>query len=159
MKQTMILIAAGAALAAAPAMAQLGGLGGSVGGAVNGTVGGTLDPGSTVSQTTDGVGRAVNRADSTVQDKIDHTNLQLATSEQLASGVVVRDSEGKTIGTVQRIEGDTALVVRGNEIYDVPVSQLYAKANGKVKEVMTQMPKASFKARANADADASASGD
>ena len=156
MKKTMILLAAGAALAAAPAMAQLGGLGGSVGGAVNGSVGGTLDPARTVSQTTNSVGRTVNSADSAVQDKIDQTNLQLATAEQLQSGVVVRDSDGKTIGTVQRIEGDTALVVRGNELYDVPVSELYAKANGKVKEVTARLPKASFKARTSASADASA---
>lgn len=158
MKKTMILLAAGAAMTAAPAIAQLGGVGGSVGGAVNGTVGGTLDPGRTVSQTANGVGRTVNNGDSAIQNKIDQTNLQLATSEQIASGVVVRDSEGKTLGTVQRIEGDTALVVRGNQIYDVPVAQLYTKASGKVKEVTTRMPKASFKVRTSTSAETSATG-
>lgn len=166
----MLLAVAAAALTATPAMAQLaGGLGGTVGGAVNGTgaavgstvnggVDATVDPAGTVSSATGRVGNVVNRADSAAQNRVDATSLSLATAQQLQSGIKVRDSQGHMIGTVQRVDGSNAVVVSGSKLYNVPVSQLYAKSAGKVNEVVSKVPKASLTAQANASANGSASG-
>lgn len=112
MRKTMMIFAAGTALLAVPAFAQL-----DVGGAVGGTLGAQVDPGATVGNTVDRVtqpvGDTVDRVDGTVNRTADATKLTLATREEVRAGVQVTDTRGKSIGTVQSIDGDNAVVVDG----------------------------------------------
>lgn len=157
--QTLMLAAAAMAVSA-PAVAQLGGavggVTGSVGGAVSGGVNTTVDPvtttADTVGRTTDTVGGVVNKADSTVQSRVDNTRLSAVSAQDVTAGLKVRDSNGHSIGTVQSISGDQALVADGSKVYNVPVSQLYARGAGKARQLMTKVPRASLTAQANANA-------
>lgn len=151
MHKSLALLAIGTALAAAPALAQL-----VPGGAANVNVGGNVavDPGATVGNVTDRVGQTVDRVDGTVNNAVDTTNLTLATREQVRTGAEIRDSRGNSVGTVQSIDGDTAIVVRGGKLYNVPLSSIYHGAVGRTHGLVTKLPAASIEARAAASADA-----
>lgn len=159
------------AIAATPAMAQLGGtLGGTVGGAVSGTtatVGGAgsasthigtgLDTAATAGSAMDHVGTAVDKTDKAASKTSEPRSMRVATSDQLSSGVTVRDASGNEIGTISSVTGDTALVANKGQTYRVPLSELYAKGSGKVKEVTSRLPAAELSADAHAGAHGSAS--
>lgn len=152
MRKTFAIMAAGAAILATPALAQLGGVADvNVGGQVG------VDPGNSVGNTlgtvTDRVGDTVEKVDGTVNHAADHSNLTLATREQVRAGAEVRDSSGTSVGTVQSVEGNTAVVVRGGKLYNIPLASLYNSASGKAKGLVTKLPHAEITARANAGAD------
>ncbi|WP_288418072.1 hypothetical protein [uncultured Novosphingobium sp.] len=49
-------------------------------------------------------------------------------------------------------------MVDGRKVYNIPVSQLYAKSAEKVNQVMTAVPRSSLQLATGANANASASG-
>lgn len=171
MRNSIKFIALAGALAAAPAMAQLGvgvggnagsGLGAAVGGlgqgvGVGGSAGVGVNAGVGVDArgTVDGVTR---RLDRTV-DRVDrHANramhgLSAAAMADIRTGIVVRDHRGHRVGTVTRVEGNTAVVVQGNRTMRVPVSSLYRSSKG----LVTSLSRADLRASAAASANARAS--
>lgn len=151
MHKSLALLAIGTALAATPALAQL-----VPGGAANVNVGGNVavDPGATVGNVTDRVGQTVDRVDGTANTAVDATNLTLATREQVRAGAEIRDSRGNSVGTVQSIDGDTAIVVRGGKLYNVPLASIYHGAVGRTHGLVTKLPATSLEARAAASASA-----
>lgn len=143
MRKILTLAAAGAAILATPALAQLGVNLGGQGGAQVG-----VDPAGTVGGVTGRLGTTVDRLDGTANQAIDATDLSLASRDHVRTGVELRDSGGNSIGTVQSLDGDVAIVVRGGKLYNVPLSEIYHDASGKVKGLVTKLPRADFKARA-----------
>ena len=149
MRKTFVLLAASTALLAMPALAQLGTVADvNVGGQVG------VDPGTAVGSVTDPVGQTVDRVDGTVNNAADATGLALATREQVSTGAEIRDSRGNSIGTVQSIDGETAMVTRGGKMYHVPLSGIYHSAAGKTRGLVTKMPRADIKAHTAAAAEA-----
>lgn len=151
MRKTFVLLAAGTALLALPALAQL-----NTGGAADVNVGGQVgvNPGGVVGSVTDPVGQTVDRVDGAVNNAADATGLALATREQVSTGAEIRDSRGNSIGTVQSIDGETAIVTRGSKLYHVPLSGIYHSAAGKTHGLVTKVPRADIKAHAAAAAEA-----
>lgn len=147
MRKTLSLLATGAALIAAPALAQVGGVADVNGGAQVG-----VNPAGTVGAVTDRVGQTVDRVDEGVNHTVDATKLKLAAREDVRAGAQVSDSEGNSVGTVQSIDGDQAIVVDGGKLYNVPLSSLYSHAEGAAHGLVTKLPKADIKARAEAGA-------
>lgn len=140
------LLTVAPAFLAAPALAQLApdgsanvnlvGQVGLNGGAVNGItnpVGGTVDR----------VGGAADKA-------IDATSLTLATREQVRAGAEIYDTSGNSVGTVQSIEGDTAVVIRGGKLYNVPIAEIYHGAVGATHGLVTKLSSAEITARTTA---------
>ena len=123
-----------AATAAAPALAQV-----DAGPVVGDTLDTTRD---TLDRTVDGVDRQANRALS--------SDAVLATSADLRTGATVRDNRGQRIGTVQRVEADSALVVQGNRQLRVPLSALYRTGSG----LVTSLSRAEVQASAGAGTEA-----
>ncbi|HWH22545.1 MAG TPA: hypothetical protein VNT25_04530 [Allosphingosinicella sp.] len=134
---------AAAALAAGPALAQLGvGLGAKVGAGVN--AGGVVDGVTgTVDRTVSAADRAVNRTLS--------RDLVLATRADLRTGAEVRDSSGKRVGTVQSVHGNMAVIVQGNRTMRVPLASIYRSGKG----LVTSLTRAQLRASADAQANAS----
>lgn len=130
MRKTLIILAATSALAATPALAQVGvGLGGGVNTGVN------VDTSRTVGDGLDTVGRTVDRTDRTVNRTLGRTmerELRVATSADVQAGASVRDSRGRRVGTVTGVSGGAALVVDNNRTYQVPLSALYRRGRGLV---------------------------
>ena len=157
MRKTLILLAASTAAFAAPAFAQVDT---GVAGQVGGTVGGSVDPGrmagDVVQDATQPVGDAVDQVDQTAKDATDAADLKLATREDVRAGANVTDSKGNSIGTVQSIDGDNAVVVSGGKLYNIPLSALYSHAEGAAHGLVTKLPKSEFEARGAAGADAGA---
>lgn len=153
MRKTLILLAASTAALAAPALAQ-------VDTGVTGQVGGTVDAGrmagDVVQDATQPVGDAVDQVDQTAKDATDTANLKLATREEVRAGANVTDSKGNSIGTVQSIDGDNAVVVSDGKLYNIPLSALYSHAEGAAHGLVTKLPKSEFEARGAAGADAGA---
>ncbi|WP_411340555.1 hypothetical protein V6U71_00875 [Sphingopyxis sp. J-6] len=147
MRKTLSLLAAGAALIAAPAFAQVGGVADVNAGAQVG-----VNPAGTVATVTDRVGQTVDRVDDSVNHAVDATKLKLAAREDVRAGAQVSDSSGNSVGTVQSIDGDQAIVVDGGKLYNVPLSSLYSHAEGAAHGLVTKLPKADLKARAEAGA-------
>lgn len=110
------------------------------GGAVDAAVDGVTNP----------VGGTVDRVDSTVGKTVDTANLTLATREQVRAGAELYDTGGNSVGTVQSIEGDTAVVVRGGKLYNVPVAQIYHGAVGATHGLVTKLSSAEIQARTTA---------
>jgi len=154
MRKTLILLAASTAAFTAPAFAQVDT---GVAGQVGGTVGGSVDPGrmagDVVQDATQPVGDAV---DQTAKDATDTADLKLATREEVRAGANVSDSKGNSIGTVQSIDGDNAVVVSDGKLYNIPLSALYSHAEGAAHGLVTKLPKSEFEARGAAGADAGA---
>lgn len=150
MNKAFALAAAGAAILAAPAIAQVGGV---VGGTVDATAGvGTGTVGNVVNGTTDRVGKTVDRVDGTVNGAVDSTKLSLATRDQIRTGVQITDRAGNSVGTVQSIDGENAVVVDGGKLYNIPLGTLYSKAEGATGSLVTKLPRADIAARAQAGA-------
>ncbi|MBN8842481.1 MAG: hypothetical protein J0H88_04455 [Sphingomonadales bacterium] len=153
MRKALILLAGTAALAAAPAFAQVGGV---VGGTVDTTAQvGTGAVGDTLTNTTARVGSTVDRVDGTVNKQLDATKLTLATRDQVRAGAQVTDRGGNSVGTVQSIDGDNAIVVDGGKLYNIPLGSLYSQAEGATGTLVTKLPRADITARAQAGAEAS----
>lgn len=143
MRKTISCAALAAALVAMPAMAQVDlGVGGQAGAGVN--AGGAVDA------VTAPVGGAVDSVDRTVNRAIPKgltDGLEAATSADVTSGVEVRDASGARVGTVQSLEGDTAVVVQGNRHMQVPVASLYRKGKG----LVTSLTRAELRAGAHVE--------
>lgn len=143
MRKAFALLTVAPALLALPALAQLGpdgsanvnlvGKVGLNGGAVDGAVDGLANP---VAGT---VGKAV-----------DATNLTLATREQVRAGAELYDTGGNSVGTVQSVEGDTAVVIRGGKLYNVPIAEIYHGAVGATHGLVTKLSSAEIQARTTA---------
>lgn len=151
MKYSMTMLAAGAALLASPAFAQL-----NVGGAADATVGAATGNvvGNTVDQVTQPVGDVVDRADTTINDTVDATKLTLAAREDVRAGATITDTNGNSLGTVQSIEGDVAVIVDGGKLYNIPLSELYRNAADRAGALVSKVPPVEAGASASAEADA-----
>ena len=172
MRKLTILAGTCAALIALPASAQLAGtLGGTVNTGVNATVntaqttGAVLNTAGTVTNRVEAAGGQVIDGTQRVADRTMHaSSLTLVTRQQVQTGLVVRDTRGQRIGTVSRVEANSALVVSGNRMYRVPLSALYHRTtgavNGAANGLVTSIPRARLTAhvaaRASANSAASA---
>lgn len=156
MRTTLILLAAGSAAFATPAFAQVGGVAGQVGGDVTAQVNPGQIAGDTVGQVTQPVGDVVNQTDDMVNDTVDSANLKLATQDQVRAGANVTDMNGNSIGTVQSVDGANAVVVSGGKLYNIPLSELYSKADGAADGLVSKLPKDSLTLHGAADAGAGA---
>ena len=148
MRNPATILALGAALAATPALAQI-----NVGvGAQTGVgVGVGVNPGTAVGGVTGTVDRTVGTVDRTVNRSL-NSGLRVATSADLRSGIVVRDRRGHSIGAVQSVSGNTAVVVKGGRTMHIPIAALYRGASG----IVTNLTKAQLNAMASANANAGA---
>lgn len=99
---------------------------------------------------TNPVGGTVDRVDSTVGKAVDTANLTLATREQVRAGAELYDTGGNSVGTVQSVQGDTAVVVRGGKLYNVPIAQIYHGAVGATHGLVTKLSSAEIQARTTA---------
>lgn len=106
--------------------------------------------GGAVDGVTNPVGGTVDRVDSTVGKAVDTANLTLATREQVRAGAELYDTGGNSVGTVQSVEGDTAVVVRGGKLYNVPIAQIYHGAVGATHGLVTKLSSAEIQARTTA---------
>lgn len=156
MRFSVRFLALGAVVAASPAMAQLGlGLGGQggLGATVGGNVGAGANVGGVVNGVTGSLDNSVNRLDRTANGALGGTaGLQAATSADLESGAVVRDKRGHSIGVLQSVQGNVAVVAKGGQMLHVPLAALYRNASG----LVTSMTKAQIAASASANASANA---
>lgn len=144
MRKPLALLTIAPALLAAPALAQpapdgganinLVGQVGLNGSAVTEPVAGT------VGKAGDGIGKAVNAA-----------NLTLATREQVRAGAEIYDTGGNSVGTVQSVEGDVAVVIRGGKLYNVPIAEIYHGAVGAAHGLVTKLSRAEISARTSAE--------
>ncbi|MGH6633496.1 MAG: hypothetical protein ACREB0_09055, partial [Sphingopyxis sp.] len=57
------------------------------------------------------------------------------------------DTGGNSVGTVQSVEGDTAVVIRGGKLYNVPIAQIYHGAVGATHGLVTKLSSAEIQAR------------
>ncbi len=106
--------------------------------------------GGAVDGVTNPVGGTVDRVDSAVGKAVDTANLTLATREQVRAGAELYDTGGNSVGTVQSVEGDTAVVVRGGKLYNVPIAQIYHGAVGATHGLVTKLSSAEIQARTTA---------
>ena len=172
MRKLTILAGTCAALIALPASAQLAG---TLGGTVNTGVNATVNTAQTTGTVLNTAGTVTNRVEATsgqvvnaTQRATDRTmaaaNLSLVTRQQVQTGLVVRDMRGQRIGTVSRIDANSAVVVSGNRMYRVPLAALYhrttAAANSAANGLVTSIPRARLTARvaARANANSAANG-
>lgn len=143
MRTIVFLLAGSAALLASPALAQVGGV---VGGTVDATVGAGPVAG-TVTDATSGIGNTVDHVDDAVNGTIDSTRLVVATRQQVRAGAQITDTQGNDVGTVQGIDGDNAVIVDGGKLYNIPVAQIYSKADSVTGPLVTKLAKAEIRAR------------
>jgi hypothetical protein len=149
MRPALVLLAAGTAFLAAPALAQLGA--GDVG--VGTQVGvGTGNVGGTLGNVSDRLGNTVDRMDGAIDQSVDAANLKIAAREDVRAGAEIRDAGGTNIGTVQSVEGDVAVVIKGGKLYNVPLSEIYRDASGKTRGLVTKLSRAEIKARGDVGA-------
>jgi hypothetical protein len=144
MPKALTLFALCAAFVSTPALAQLDlGLGAEAGINVGGTVGavtGTLD-------------RTVAAADQQVNGALAlGSDVRLATRADLETGAVVRNKHGASIGILQAVHGDMAMVVKNGRTLHLPLSAIYSSASG----LMTTLTKAQLEAMVSAGAHAHA---
>lgn len=161
MRHPLALIAVASALfAAAPALAQLAAApsapdGVAPDGVVNvnlvGQVG--LNGSAAVDGVTNPVGGTVDGVDGAVGKAVDAANLTLATREQVRGGAELYDTSGNSVGTVQSVEGDTAVVIRGGKLYNVPLAEIYHGAVGTTHGLVTKLSRAEIQARTTAAAE------
>jgi hypothetical protein len=148
----VLLTATSALLAAIPALAQPapdGGANVNLVGQVGGQAG--IGTGAAVGNLTDPVGSAVGRIDGAVKGAVDTASLTLATREQVRAGAELYDTSGNSVGTVQSIEGDTAVVIRGGKLYNVPIAEIYHGAVGATHGLVTKLSRAEITARTTAE--------
>lgn len=142
MQKALTLLAAGAAILAAPALAQVGG---TVGGSVDTTVG-TGPVAGTVGNVTGQVGKTVEHVDGAVNGAIDSTKLVVATREQVRAGAQIVDTKGNSVGTVQSIDGANAVIVDGGKLYNIPLAEIYSKADSVTGPLVTKMARSEIRA-------------
>jgi hypothetical protein len=150
MRKAFALLTVAPALLAYPAFAQLApdgsanvnlvGKVGLNGGAVDAAVEGVTNP----------VRGTVDRVDGAVGNTVDAANLTLATREQVRAGAELYDRSGNSVGTVQSVEGDTAVVVRDGKLFNVPIAQIYHGAVGATHGLVTKLSSAEIQARTTA---------
>ena len=140
-----VLLTAAPALFIAPAAiaqpAPDGGANVNLVGQVGGQAG--LGTGAAVGNLTDPVGSTVGRIDGAV----DPASLTLATREQVRAGAELYDTSGNNVGTVQSVEGDIAVVIRGGKLYNVPIAEIYHGAVGASHGLVTIVSRAEITAR------------
>ncbi|KGB58056.1 hypothetical protein OVY29_20435 [Sphingopyxis sp. SE2] len=150
-----LLATAPALLAATPALAQAASTAPAVGsdGVANvnlvGKVG--LNGNAAIQDTADPVGETVDQVDGAVQKSVDAANLTLATREQVRAGAELYGTDGSSVGTVQSVEGDVAVVVRGGKLYNVPLAEIYHGAVGATHGLVTKLSSAEIQARTTAE--------
>lgn len=139
MPKSLALLAAGTAFLAAPALAQL-----DAGGVANVNLVGQLggNPGNTAAGAVGGIDGAAKKA-------VDTANLTVATREQVRAGAEIYDTSGNSVGTVQSIDGGTAIVVRGGKLYNVPLSEIYHNAADRAHALVTKLSRAEITPRAS----------
>lgn len=148
MHKALTLFAAGTAILAAPALAQVDGV---VGGSVDATVG-TGPVAGTVNNLTGQVAGTVDRVDGAVNGTIDSTKLVAATREQVRAGAQITDTQGNSVGTVQSIDGANAVIVDGGKLYNIPLAQIYSKADSVTGPLVTKMARAEIRANVHGGA-------
>lgn len=150
-----LLATAPALLAATPALAQAASTAPAVGsdGVANvnlvGKVG--LNGNAAIQDAADPVGETVDQVDGAVQKSVDAANLTLATREQVRAGAELYGTDGSSVGTVQSVEGDVAVVVRGGKLYNVPLAEIYHGAVGATHGLVTKLSSAEIQARTTAE--------
>ena len=150
-----LLATAPALLAATPALAQAASTAPAVGsdGVANvnlvGKVG--LNGNAAIQDAVDPVGETVDQVDGAVQKSVDAANLTLATREQVRAGAELYGTDGSSVGTVQSVEGDVAVVVRGGKLYNVPLAEIYHGAIGATHGLVTKLSSAEIQARTTAE--------
>ncbi len=150
-----LLATAPALLAATPALAQAASTAPAVGsdGVANvnlvGKVG--LNGNAAIQDAVDPVGETVDQVDGAVQKSVDAANLTLATREQVRAGAELYGTDGSSVGTVQSVEGDVAVVVRGGKLYNVPLAEIYHGAVGATHGLVTKLSSAEIQARTTAE--------
>lgn len=143
MRKAFALLTVAPALLAFPTLAQL-----APDGSANVNLVGKVGlSGGAVQDTVDGV---ISPISGTVGKTVDAANLTLATREQVRAGAEIYDTGGNSVGTVQSVEGDTAVVVRGGKLYNVPIAQIYHGAVGAADGLVTKLPSAEIEARTTA---------
>ncbi|WP_152998600.1 hypothetical protein [Sphingopyxis sp. H115] len=100
------------------------------------------DPAAGPAQRTDAAGQAADAA-----------NLTLATREQVRPGAQIHSTDGQSVGTVQSIDGDTAIVVRDGALYNIPLAAIYHGAVGSSHGLVTKLSSAEIEARTAAAAE------
>ncbi|WP_447931762.1 hypothetical protein [Sphingopyxis fribergensis] len=148
MRKAFALLTVAPALLAFPALAQTAPAQLAPDGGANVNLVGKVGlNGGAVQDTVDGVTKPVG---STVGKAVDDANLTLATREQVRAGAELYDTGGNSLGTVQSVEGDTAVVVRGGKLYNVPIAQIYHGAVGATHGLVTKLSAAEIQARTTA---------
>lgn len=150
MRKIHVILAAGAAVAAGPALAQP-----IIGGATDVRVGASVG-GGTLDAATDQVGDIVDHSNHTVNKAIDTSRMTLATREQVRAGAEIRDTSGASIGTVQSVEGDIAVVIKGGKLYNVPIGSLYHGTTDDTQALVTNLSRAEIQARTTASVEGGA---
>ena len=93
---------------------------------------------------------AAQPVDSAAAKAIDTANLTLATREQVRAGAEIYGTDGQSVGTVQSVDGDTAIVVREGKLYNVPLAAIYHGAVGSSHGLVTKLSSAEIEARTTA---------
>jgi hypothetical protein len=99
------------------------------------------------------VGDTVEHVGDKAGEAVDSAKLTLATREQVRAGTEVIDTKGNSIGTVQSVDGDAAVVVKGGKLYDIPLSSLHHDAAGSAHKLVTKLAPDEIKARSAASAE------
>lgn len=110
-----------------------------------------LNGNAAVQDATSPVGETVDKVDGAVQKSVDTANLTLATREQVRAGAELYGTDGSSVGTVQSVEGDVAVVVRGGKLYNVPLAEIYHGAVGATHGLVTKLSSAEIQARTTAE--------
>lgn len=139
MRMGLLLVAGTAALSAAPVLAQ-------VGGSVDTTVGAGPVTGA-VKDVTGQLDSTVGRLDGAVNGTIDSTKLVIATREQVRAGAQVTDTHGNSVGTVQSLDGENVVIVDGGKLYNIPLAELYSRADSVTGPLVTKLPRSAIRAR------------
>lgn len=93
------------------------------------------------------------RTDTAAGKAADAANLTLATREQVRPGAQIHSTDGQSVGTVQSIDGDTAIVVRDGALYNIPLAAIYHGAVGSSLGLVTKLSSAEIEARTAAAAE------
>lgn len=132
MRISTSILALGAVVASAPALAQV-------------SAGGTVSAGSGINAggSTTAAGRIVGVNDRNVSVASRTVNgalangVRLAARTDLRTGAEVRDSNGVRLGTLESLQGNKAVVVQGNRAFHVPIGIIYRTTRGLVTDRTT----------------------
>lgn len=144
MRKPLALLMLTPALLAGPALAQL-----APDGVANVNLVGQVGLGGNAA--TSPVAGTVGQVGDTVGKAVDAANLTLATREQVRAGAELYDTSGNSVGTVQSVEGDTAVVIRGGKLYNVPLAEIYHGLVGATHGLVTKLSRAEIQARTTAE--------